>query len=39
MKKYEAPQYTLLLSADLLMESDENQTIVDSFKDLLKITG
>lgn len=39
MKKYEAPQYTLLLlSADLLMESDENQTIIDSFKDLLEIT-
>ena len=28
----------LLLSSDLLMESDENQTVVDSFKDLLKIT-
>jgi hypothetical protein len=38
MKKYITPLCTLvLLSCDLLMESDENQTIVDSFKDLLKL--
>ena len=37
MKKYEAPICSLLLlSADVLMASDENEMLFDDFKDLLK---